>query len=79
MSGPTGTRPPFTLRSRAILIWGVSSSLLIALGALTAGIGSPHRLPLWIGVSLALAGGASLVVRSATLITLAARARRSAR
>ena len=79
MTGTRRARPPFTLLSRANVIWGLASYILVGLGVIAEIIASAHALPLWVGISLVLAGTISLGVRSIALITTALLTRRSGR
>ena len=79
MTGARRARPPFTLLSRANVIWGLASYILVGLGVIAEIIASAHALPLRVGISLVLAGTISLGVRSIALITTALLTRRSGR
>jgi hypothetical protein len=79
VTGARRARPPFTLLSRANVIWGLASYILTGLGVIAEIIASAHALPLRVGISLVLAGAISLGVRGIALITTALLTRRSGR
>ena len=63
-----GTGSRFIPRSRLVLIWGLASYALIALGLIPLVIAPGNASAQWVAVSLALAGAALLIARAAVLV-----------